>query len=45
MVSQDCFVCVEVNGFGVFYSDGGGGLMVCSLGLLITLFSILVILG
>lgn len=43
--SQDCFVCVEVNGFGVFYSNGGLGLMVCSWGLLVTLFSILIVLG
>nr|QBX87962.1 NADH dehydrogenase subunit 6 [Eryx tataricus] len=44
-ISQDCFVRVEVNGFGVLYSDGGVGLIVCSWGLLITLFSILVILS
>lgn len=27
---QDCFVSVGVNGFSVFYSDGGLGLMICS---------------
>nr|AII19640.1 NADH dehydrogenase subunit 6 [Simalia amethistina] len=45
MVSQDCFVCVEVNGFGVLYSNGGLGLMICSWGLLVTLFSILIVLS
>lgn len=30
VLGQDCFVCVEVNGFGVLYSGGGAGLMVCS---------------
>nr|AGW31718.1 NADH dehydrogenase subunit 6 [Python bivittatus] len=45
MPSQDCFVCVEVNGFGVLYSGGGVGLVVCSWGLLVTLFSILIVLS
>nr|CAL37045.1 NADH dehydrogenase subunit 6 [Eunectes notaeus] len=44
-LDQDCFVPIGVNGFGVFYSDGGFGLMICSWGLFITLFSILVILS
>lgn len=30
MLGQDCFVCVEVNGFGVLYFGGGAGLIVCS---------------
>lgn len=38
-------MCVEVNGAGVFYFDGGAGLIVCSWGLLVVLFSILVILS
>nr|YP_003540882.1 NADH dehydrogenase subunit 6 [Imantodes cenchoa]ACD77418.1 NADH dehydrogenase subunit 6 [Imantodes cenchoa] len=38
-------VCLEVNGGGVFYFKGGLGLMVCSWGLLVVLFSVLVILG
>lgn len=29
-LGQDCYVCVEVNGFGVLYSGGGVGLIVCS---------------
>nr|AII19628.1 NADH dehydrogenase subunit 6 [Morelia spilota imbricata]AII19668.1 NADH dehydrogenase subunit 6 [Morelia spilota imbricata] len=45
VISQDCFVCVEINGFGVLYSNGGLGLMVCSWGLLVTLFSILIVLS
>nr|YP_313692.1 NADH dehydrogenase subunit 6 [Boa constrictor]BAE19999.1 NADH dehydrogenase subunit 6 [Boa constrictor] len=44
-VNQDCFVCIGVNGFGVLYSSGGFGLIVCSWILFITLFSILVILS
>nr|YP_010127267.1 NADH dehydrogenase subunit 6 [Opisthotropis guangxiensis]QPO84671.1 NADH dehydrogenase subunit 6 [Opisthotropis guangxiensis] len=38
-------MCMEVNGGGVFYFDGGVGLIVCSWGLLVVLFSILVILS
>nr|YP_004733105.1 NADH dehydrogenase subunit 6 [Nerodia sipedon]AEH59661.1 NADH dehydrogenase subunit 6 [Nerodia sipedon] len=38
-------VCVEVNGGGVFYFEGGVGLIICSWGLLVVLFSILVILS
>nr|YP_010380020.1 NADH dehydrogenase subunit 6 [Elaphe moellendorffi]UDH53698.1 NADH dehydrogenase subunit 6 [Elaphe moellendorffi] len=38
-------VCLEVNGGGIFYFDGGVGLIVCSWGLLVVLFSILVVLG
>nr|YP_009137056.1 NADH dehydrogenase subunit 6 [Elaphe anomala]YP_009159502.1 NADH dehydrogenase subunit 6 [Elaphe schrenckii]AKE32292.1 NADH dehydrogenase subunit 6 [Elaphe anomala]AKQ20668.1 NADH dehydrogenase subunit 6 [Elaphe schrenckii] len=38
-------VCLEVNGGGVFYFNGGVGLIVCSWGLLVVLFSILVILS
>nr|YP_010034321.1 NADH dehydrogenase subunit 6 [Pseudoxenodon stejnegeri]QOW83899.1 NADH dehydrogenase subunit 6 [Pseudoxenodon stejnegeri] len=38
-------VCLEANGGGVFYFGGGMGLMMCSWGLLVVLFSILVILG
>nr|YP_003289039.1 NADH dehydrogenase subunit 6 [Micrurus fulvius]ACY09619.1 NADH dehydrogenase subunit 6 [Micrurus fulvius] len=38
-------VCLEVNGGGVFYCKGGAGLVVCSWGLLVVLFSILIILG
>nr|YP_009434347.1 NADH dehydrogenase subunit 6 [Laticauda semifasciata]ASZ83545.1 NADH dehydrogenase subunit 6 [Laticauda semifasciata] len=38
-------LCLEVNGFGVFYCVGGAGLVVCSWGLLVVLFSVLVILG
>lgn len=45
VLGQDCFVCVEVNGFGVLYSCGGAGLMVCSWGLFVTLFSILIVLS
>nr|YP_009114599.1 NADH dehydrogenase subunit 6 [Stichophanes ningshaanensis]AIH00216.1 NADH dehydrogenase subunit 6 [Stichophanes ningshaanensis] len=37
--------CLEVNGGAVFYFDGGAGLMMCSWGLLVVLFSILVILS
>nr|QWA19098.1 NADH dehydrogenase subunit 6 [Xenopeltis hainanensis] len=42
---QDCFVNIEVNGFGVLYSGGGAGLIVCSWGLLVALFSVLVVLS
>nr|YP_313731.1 NADH dehydrogenase subunit 6 [Cylindrophis ruffus]BAE20038.1 NADH dehydrogenase subunit 6 [Cylindrophis ruffus] len=45
VMDQDSFACVEVNGFGVLYFSGGAGLMVCVWGLLVTLFSILVILS
>nr|YP_010727740.1 NADH dehydrogenase subunit 6 [Myrrophis chinensis]WDZ67377.1 NADH dehydrogenase subunit 6 [Myrrophis chinensis] len=38
-------VCLEVNGSAVFYCAGGVGLVVCSWGLLLVLFSVLVILG
>nr|AHV78304.1 NADH dehydrogenase subunit 6 [Lycodon ruhstrati] len=38
-------VCLEVNGAGVFYFSGGVGLVVCSWGLLVVLFSILVVLS
>nr|YP_010163950.1 NADH dehydrogenase subunit 6 [Gonyosoma frenatum]QRK25754.1 NADH dehydrogenase subunit 6 [Gonyosoma frenatum] len=38
-------VCLEMNGGGVFYFSGGVGLIVCSWGLLVVLFSILVILS
>nr|YP_010251451.1 NADH dehydrogenase subunit 6 [Myanophis thanlyinensis]QTW91652.1 NADH dehydrogenase subunit 6 [Myanophis thanlyinensis] len=38
-------VSLEVNGSAVFYCVGGAGLMVCSWGLLLVLFSVLVILG
>nr|ACD77434.1 NADH dehydrogenase subunit 6 [Hypsiglena tanzeri] len=44
-VNWEDLVCLEVNGNGVFYFDGGVGLMVCSWGLLVVLFSILVILN
>nr|BAU97743.1 NADH dehydrogenase subunit 6 [Protobothrops flavoviridis]BAU97756.1 NADH dehydrogenase subunit 6 [Protobothrops flavoviridis]BAU97769.1 NADH dehydrogenase subunit 6 [Protobothrops flavoviridis]BAU97782.1 NADH dehydrogenase subunit 6 [Protobothrops flavoviridis]BAU97847.1 NADH dehydrogenase subunit 6 [Protobothrops flavoviridis] len=39
------WVCLEVNGYGVFYCGGGVGLVVCAWGLVVTLFSVLVILG
>lgn len=38
-------VCLEVNGGSVFYFSGGVGLIMCSWGLLVVLFSILVILS
>nr|YP_010759790.1 NADH dehydrogenase subunit 6 [Elaphe urartica]WEY05645.1 NADH dehydrogenase subunit 6 [Elaphe urartica] len=38
-------VCLEMNGGSVFYFNGGVGLIVCSWGLLVVLFSILVILS
>nr|YP_009250816.1 NADH dehydrogenase subunit 6 [Ptyas mucosa]AMY15603.1 NADH dehydrogenase subunit 6 [Ptyas mucosa]ANO44266.1 NADH dehydrogenase subunit 6 [Elaphe carinata] len=38
-------ICLEVNGGGVFYFNGGVGLIVCSWGLLVVLFSVLVILS
>nr|YP_009048368.1 NADH dehydrogenase subunit 6 [Euprepiophis perlaceus]AHG24495.1 NADH dehydrogenase subunit 6 [Euprepiophis perlaceus]AHH24465.1 NADH dehydrogenase subunit 6 [Euprepiophis perlaceus] len=38
-------VCLEVNGGSVFYFNGGAGLIVCSWGLLVVLFSILVVLS
>nr|YP_010043937.1 NADH dehydrogenase subunit 6 [Sinomicrurus macclellandi]QPF22093.1 NADH dehydrogenase subunit 6 [Sinomicrurus macclellandi] len=37
--------CLEVNGSGVFYCGGGVGLVVCFWGLLVVLFSVLVILS
>nr|YP_009114000.1 NADH dehydrogenase subunit 6 [Protobothrops maolanensis]AGS43684.1 NADH dehydrogenase subunit 6 [Protobothrops maolanensis] len=39
------WVCLEVNGYGVFYCGGGVGLVVCAWGLVVALFSVLVILG
>nr|QDX18058.1 NADH dehydrogenase subunit 6 [Atropoides nummifer] len=39
------WVCLEVNGYGVFYCGGGAGLVVCAWGLVVVLFSVLVILG
>nr|YP_002317309.1 NADH dehydrogenase subunit 6 [Achalinus meiguensis]ACJ14787.1 NADH dehydrogenase subunit 6 [Achalinus meiguensis] len=42
---QGSYVNLEVNGYGVFYCSGGVGLMVCLWGLMITLFSVLIILG
>nr|QDX18078.1 NADH dehydrogenase subunit 6 [Crotalus cerastes] len=39
------WVCLEVNGYGVFYCGGGMGLVVCAWGLVVVLFSVLVILG
>nr|YP_002290829.1 NADH dehydrogenase subunit 6 [Bungarus fasciatus]ACB36676.1 NADH dehydrogenase subunit 6 [Bungarus fasciatus] len=38
-------VCMEVNGSSVFYCGGGFGLLICSWGLLVVLFSVLIILG
>nr|YP_009459958.1 NADH dehydrogenase subunit 6 [Vipera berus]YP_010263866.1 NADH dehydrogenase subunit 6 [Echis carinatus]YP_010263879.1 NADH dehydrogenase subunit 6 [Echis coloratus]YP_010384468.1 NADH dehydrogenase subunit 6 [Echis omanensis]AUT77202.1 NADH dehydrogenase subunit 6 [Vipera berus]QHI42780.1 NADH dehydrogenase subunit 6 [Vipera berus]QHI42831.1 NADH dehydrogenase subunit 6 [Vipera berus]UGW52627.1 NADH dehydrogenase subunit 6 [Echis carinatus]UGW52640.1 NADH dehydrogenase subunit 6 [Echis len=39
------WVCLEVNGYGVFYFHGGLGLVVCAWALVVALFSILVVLG
>lgn len=39
------FLCLEVGGYGVFYFKGAGGLLVCSWGLIVALFSVLVILS
>nr|QDX18065.1 NADH dehydrogenase subunit 6 [Bothriechis guifarroi] len=39
------WVCLEVNGYSVFYCGGGAGLVVCAWGLVVALFSVLVILG
>nr|UEC47372.1 NADH dehydrogenase subunit 6 [Sistrurus miliarius] len=39
------WVCLEVNGYGVFYCEGAAGLVVCAWGLVVVLFSVLVILG
>nr|BAU98002.1 NADH dehydrogenase subunit 6 [Protobothrops elegans] len=39
------WVCLEVNGYSVFYCGGGVGLVVCAWGLVVALFSVLVILG
>nr|ACF60265.1 NADH dehydrogenase subunit 6 [Deinagkistrodon acutus] len=39
------WVCLEVNGHSVFYYEGGVGLMVCAWGLVVTLFSVMVILS
>nr|ACR55945.1 NADH dehydrogenase subunit 6 [Anilius scytale] len=41
---DSCYVNLEVNGFGVLYFSGYFGLVVCLWGLLMTLFSILVVL-
>nr|YP_010481353.1 NADH dehydrogenase subunit 6 [Sinomicrurus japonicus]BDB03973.1 NADH dehydrogenase subunit 6 [Sinomicrurus japonicus] len=38
-------VCLEVNGGSVFYCKGGVGLIICSWGLLVVLFSVLIILS
>nr|YP_009434334.1 NADH dehydrogenase subunit 6 [Laticauda colubrina]ASZ83532.1 NADH dehydrogenase subunit 6 [Laticauda colubrina] len=43
--SWDGLLCLETNGCGVLYYIGGVGLMVCSWGLLVVLFSVLVILS
>nr|YP_010891601.1 NADH dehydrogenase subunit 6 [Lachesis muta]WJM74506.1 NADH dehydrogenase subunit 6 [Lachesis muta] len=39
------WVHLEVNGQGIFYCDGGVGLMVCVWALIVALFSVLAILG
>nr|YP_009236611.1 NADH dehydrogenase subunit 6 [Trimeresurus sichuanensis]AMJ16547.1 NADH dehydrogenase subunit 6 [Trimeresurus sichuanensis] len=39
------WLCLEVNGYGVFYDKGGAGLVVCAWGLIVALFSVLVILS
>nr|YP_009114013.1 NADH dehydrogenase subunit 6 [Protobothrops mangshanensis]AGS43697.1 NADH dehydrogenase subunit 6 [Protobothrops mangshanensis] len=39
------WVCLEVNGYGVFYCGGGAGLVVCAWGLVVVLFSVVVVLG
>nr|YP_009937461.1 NADH dehydrogenase subunit 6 [Pareas boulengeri]QNT27532.1 NADH dehydrogenase subunit 6 [Pareas boulengeri] len=39
------FLCLEVDGYGVFYFKGGAGLLVCSWGLIVALFSVLVVLS
>nr|QDX18054.1 NADH dehydrogenase subunit 6 [Ophryacus undulatus] len=39
------WMCLEVNGCGVFFYEGWAGLVVCAWGLIVTLFSVLVILG
>nr|YP_001434499.1 NADH dehydrogenase subunit 6 [Agkistrodon piscivorus]ABF29845.1 NADH dehydrogenase subunit 6 [Agkistrodon piscivorus] len=39
------WVCLEVNGYGVFYCGGGAGLVMCAWGLIVALFSVLVVLG
>nr|YP_009271870.1 NADH dehydrogenase subunit 6 [Azemiops feae]AIM52676.1 NADH dehydrogenase subunit 6 [Azemiops feae] len=38
-------VCLEVNGYSVFYFKGGVGLVVCVWGLVVVLFSVLVVLS
>lgn len=38
-------VCLEVNGYSVFYFLGGAGLVVCAWSLIVALFSVLVVLG
>lgn len=38
-------MCLEVNGHSVFYYKGGVGLIVCAWGLVVTLFSVMVILS
>nr|YP_002290790.1 NADH dehydrogenase subunit 6 [Gloydius brevicaudus]ACF60278.1 NADH dehydrogenase subunit 6 [Gloydius brevicaudus] len=39
------WMCLEVNGYGVFYCEGAMGLVVCAWGLVVALFSVLVILS
>nr|YP_009704342.1 NADH dehydrogenase subunit 6 [Macrovipera schweizeri]QEO33834.1 NADH dehydrogenase subunit 6 [Macrovipera schweizeri] len=39
------WVSLEVNGCSVFYFQGGVGLVICAWGLVVALFSILVVLG
>nr|YP_010177315.1 NADH dehydrogenase subunit 6 [Pareas formosensis]QSQ87114.1 NADH dehydrogenase subunit 6 [Pareas formosensis] len=39
------YLCLEVNGYGVLYFNGGVGLIVCSWSLIVVLFSVLVVLG
>nr|QOI72741.1 NADH dehydrogenase subunit 6 [Gloydius saxatilis changdaoensis] len=39
------WVCLEINGYGVFYCEGGAGLVVCAWGLVVALFSVMVILS
>nr|YP_010173897.1 NADH dehydrogenase subunit 6 [Pareas stanleyi]QSJ54563.1 NADH dehydrogenase subunit 6 [Pareas stanleyi] len=39
------YACLEAGGYGVFYFKGGAGLLVCSWGLIVALFSVLVVLS
>nr|YP_009415295.1 NADH dehydrogenase subunit 6 [Agkistrodon contortrix]ASM42046.1 NADH dehydrogenase subunit 6 [Agkistrodon contortrix] len=41
----ESWVCLEVNGYSVFYCGGGAGLVMCVWGLIVALFSVLGILG